>query len=132
MPASSILPRRCDAVTSSQMNNAGIDGDVCIQVRLSESEPTADLPPDLPVHASVMQEQTVGSRLQGRHRSGDGGCPKADIVRRTATGRVWDISAFSQRQDERKLKPGADIRRLSGRHGKEREIPKINYRQFRM
>ena len=45
------------------------------------------LPPDPPV-CSVMQEQTGGSRLQGRHRSGDSDCPEADIVRRGAIDRV--------------------------------------------
>lgn len=46
----------------------------------------ADLPlspPALPVR-SVMQEQTDGSRLHGRHPSGSDGFPKADIARRTA------------------------------------------------
>lgn len=47
---------------------------------------------------------------QGRHQSGDGGCPKADIVGRTAIDRVWDFLAVSTQRVERQVLSIADIR----------------------
>lgn len=66
----------CVTLPKVIMNVNGSNG--CFSVFLSKSGLTA-IPPDRPI-CSMIQEQTGGIRLQVRHRSGDGGCPKADII----------------------------------------------------
>lgn len=49
-------------------------------------------PTFFPKVACQFQERQTGSnRLQGRHQSGNGGCPKADIVKRAVIDHVWDF-----------------------------------------
>ena len=65
----------------------------------------------------TLAKRTNRFRPQGRHQSGNGSCPKADIVRRAVIDQVWDFLAVFERGTLRQhVLVTVVTRQIGGRH----------------